>query len=195
MSNRFLTPLAALLLAGLPAPISAQDTVVLGVGDAAPVFQAPADDGTLWRSADHVGDSILVVYFYPAAMTGGCTAQACAFRDHRSQLQELGATVIGVSGDRPENLRVFKGQYQLNFPLLSDPNGVVMRAFGVPVRAGGTITRTIEGREVELTRDVSAARWTFIIGRDGRVLFKETEVDAEGDSRAVMDAIRRLSGS
>ena len=182
--------LCAALAPALPA--AAQD-VVLNVGDLAPAFQAPADDGTLWRSADHAGESILVVYFYPAAMTGGCTAQACAFRDHRSQLEELGATVIGVSGDRVENLRVFKGQYQLNFPLLSDPNGVVMRAFGVPTRAGGTITREIAGDTVELTRDVTAARWTYIIGRDGRILFKETEVDAEGDSRAVIDAIRRLA--
>jgi len=180
------------LLLALPVAASAQETV-LSVGDAAPAFQAPADDGTLWRSSDHVGEKILVVYFYPAAMTGGCTAQACAFRDHRSQLEELGAEVVGVSGDRLENLRVFKGQYQLNFPLLSDQNGVVMRAFGVPTRAGATITREVAGDTVELTRDVTAARWTFIIGRDGRILFKETEVDAEGDSRAVIDAIRRLA--
>ena len=176
----------------LPATVSAQD-VVLNVGDRAPVFQAPADDGSMWRSAEHVGNGILVVYFYPAAMTGGCTAQACAFRDHRTQLEELGATVVGVSGDRIENLRIFKGQNRLNFPLLSDPNGVVMRAFGVPTRDGGTITREIDGDSVQLTRDVTAARWTFIIGRDGRILFKETQVDAEGDSRAVIDAIRRLT--
>ena len=186
---------AAALLAGailLPGAAAAQD-IVLNVGDEAPVFQAPADDGTLWRSTEHLGDKILVVYFYPAAMTGGCTAQACAFRDHRSQLEELGATVVGVSGDRIENLRVFKGQYRLNFPLLSDPNGVVMRAFGVPMRDGGTITREVDGDSIQLTRDVTAARWTFVIGRDGKVLFKETEVDAEGDSRAVIDAIRRLA--
>ena len=192
MSNRTLRLAAAVGVALVAAPLAAQEPTGIDVGAQAPVFQAPADDGTMWRSADHVGDSILVVYFYPAAMTGGCTAQACAFRDHRSQLQELGATVIGVSGDRVENLRVFKGQYQLNFPLLSDPNGVVMRAFGVPTRAGATITREVAGDTVELTRDITAARWTFVIGRDGRVLFKETEVDAEGDSRAVIDAIRRL---
>ena len=181
--------LAALL--ALATPSSGQEPVVLDVGDRAPAFQAPADDGTMWRSADHVGRDIVVVYFYPAAMTGGCTAQACAFRDNRTQLEELGATVVGVSGDRVENLRVFKGQNRLNFPLLSDPNGVVMRAFGVPTRAGGSITREVDGRQVELTRDVTAARWTFIIDRDGRILHKETDVDAEGDPRAVIDAIRR----
>jgi peroxiredoxin Q/BCP len=149
----------------------------------------------MWRSSDYAGDRIIVVYFYPAAMTGGCTAQACAFRDHRSQLEELGATVVGVSGDRIENLRVFKGQYQLNFPLLSDPNGVVMRAFGVPVREGATITREVNGDTVALTRDITAARWTFIIDRDGRIVHKETQVDAEGDSRAVLDVIRRLASA
>ena len=184
--------LSLLATLAFPATVAAQD-VVLNVGDRAPVFQAPADDGSMWRSAEHVGNGILVVYFYPAAMTGGCTAQACAFRDHRTQLEELGATVVGVSGDRLENLRIFKGQNRLNFPLLSDPNGVVMRAFGVPTRAGATITREVAGDSVQLTRDVTAARWTFIIGRDGRILFKETQVDAEGDSRAVIEAIRRLA--
>ena len=191
--NRLHPVIVALSLFFAP-PLAAQD-VVLEVGDRAPVFQAPADDGTMWRSSDHVGNSIVVVYFYPAAMTGGCTAQACAFRDHRSQLDELGATVVGVSGDRVENLRVFKGQYQLNFPLLSDPNGVVMRAFGVPVREGATISREVDGDTVQLTRDVTAARWTFIIDRNGRIVHKETQVDAEGDSRAVLEVIRRLAGA
>ncbi len=192
MSRRALLPTFAVLLSATP--LAAQD-VVLDVGDRAPAFQAPADDGTMWRSSDYAGDRIIVVYFYPAAMTGGCTAQACAFRDHRSQLEELGATVVGVSGDRIENLRVFKGQYQLNFPLLSDPNGVVMRAFGVPVREGATITREVNGDTVALTRDITAARWTFIIDRDGRIVHKETQVDAEGDSRAVLDVIRRLASA
>lgn len=198
MPRHITAPIVAPVLAlFIAAPLGAQETpsVVLDVGDPAPSFEAVADDGTIWRSEDHVGEAILVVYFYPAAMTGGCTAQACAFRDNRSQLDELGATVVGVSGDRLENLRVFKGQNRLNFPLLSDSAGTVMRAFGVPVRAGGTITREVDGREVELTRDLTAARWTFVIGRDGRILFKETQVDPEGDSRAVIEAIRTLNRS
>lgn len=162
------------------------------VGDPAPKFEAVADDGTLWRSQDHVGKSILVIYFYPAAMTGGCTDQACAFRDNRSVLQELGAKVVGVSGDRLENLRLFKRANRLNFPLLSDTTGAVARAFGVPLRAGGTITREIDGRQVELTRDVTAARWTFIIDRDGRIANKRVDVDPAGDGEAVIEIIRRM---
>lgn len=184
----------ALLLAAAPhAQTAAAQTVTLDVGDRAPSFRGTADNGRAWRSRDHVGRRFLVVYFYPAAMTGGCTVQACAFRDNRSQLQELGAEVVGVSGDRVENLRAFKGSNRLNFPLLSDTRGRVARAFGVPVGEGGHITRTVGGRETELTRDVTAARWTFIIDRDGKIAYKDTEVDPAGDGAAVIAALRRLT--
>lgn len=187
-----LLPAVALALFLVAGRAAAQDPA-LGVGDLAPTFQATADDGSLWKSADAVGKDILVVYFYPAAMTDGCTKQACSFRDNRSRLRELGAEVVGISGDRVENLKVFKGSNRLNFPLLSDADGSIARAFGVPVRQGGSIQRTVDGREVTLTRDVTASRWTFIIGRDGRILFRETKVDAEGDGAAVIAAIQRLT--
>jgi thioredoxin-dependent peroxiredoxin len=170
----------------------AQD-VELRVGDSAPHFEGVADDGQLWRSRDQVGERFLVVYFYPAAMTDGCTKQACSFRDNRSRLQELGAEVIGVSGDRPENLRAFKGSNRLNFPLLADTEGTIARAFGVPVRDGGTIRRTVDGEELDLTRDVTTARWTFIIDKQGRIAYKDTQVDPEGDGDAVIAALRRLA--
>jgi thioredoxin-dependent peroxiredoxin len=165
----------------------------LNVGDRAPVFEGVSEDGQPWRSQDHVGRSILVVYFYPAAMTDGCTAQACSFRDNRSRLQELGAEVVGVSGDRLDNLRAFKGTNMLNFPLLADSSGAIAQAFGVPVRQGGTITRTVDGAEKELTRDVTASRWTFIIGRDGRIAYKSTQVNPAGDGEAVIAALRRIA--
>lgn len=180
--------LGALLLAAAP---HAQD-VALNVGDRAPAFEGTADNGRLWRSRDHVGRQFVVVYFYPAAMTGGCTEQACTFRDNRSRLRELGAEVVGVSGDRAENLRTFVRSNRLNFPLLADTQGRIVRAFGVPVSEGGRITRTVRGREVEITRDVTAARWTFIIDRDGRIAYKDTDVDPAGDGNAVIAALRRL---
>lgn len=188
------TFLAALVAVSLAAPGAAAQDVVLEVGDRAPAFEGIADDGDLWRSSEHVGEKILVVYFYPAAMTGGCTEQACTFRDNRSRLQELGAEVVGVSGDRIDNLRAFKGSNRLNFPLVSDTAGAVATAFGVPLSEGGRITRTVDGREVELTRDVTAARWTFIIGRDGRIAYKDTHVDPAGDGEAVIAALRRIRG-
>lgn len=164
----------------------------LEVGDRVPAFEAPSDTGALWKSADHVGEKLLVVYFYPAAMTGGCTKQACAFRDNRSRLQELGAEVVGVSGDRIDNLKVFRTANRINFPLLSDTTGAVATAFGVPLRQGGSITRTVDGEEVELVRDVTSERWTFIVGRDGKVLYRDTQVNPEGDGEAVVRALEQL---
>jgi thioredoxin-dependent peroxiredoxin len=189
-----LTLVALLGLALAARAADAQETALV-VGDRAPVFEAIADDGQVWRSRDHVGKGLLVVYFYPAAMTSGCTAQACSFRDNRSRLQELGAEVVGVSGDRLDGLRAFKGSNRLNFPLLSDTAGTIARAFGVPLRQGGSMTRMVDGRETELTRDVTAARWTFIIGRDGRIAYRDTQVDPAGDGDAVLAALRRLRRS
>lgn len=165
----------------------------LKVGDMAPVFEGLADNGQQWNSTEGRNGKLLVVYFYPAAMTAGCTTQACMFRDDRTKLLDMGAEVVGVSGDRIANLKAFKGTHRLNFPLLSDTAGVIAQAFGVPTREGGSIQREVGGQEVTLTRDVTAARWTFIIGRDGRIVFKETEVDPAGDSKTVLAAIQRLS--
>ena len=178
------------------ATADAQQTTLrdLKVGDMAPVFEGLADNGQKWNSEQGRKGGLLVVYFYPAAMTGGCTAQACMFRDDRTKLLDMGAEVVGVSGDRIANLKAFKGSNRLNFPLLSDTAGTIARAFGVPTSQGGTIKREVEGQEVTLTRDLTAARWTFIIGRDGRIVFKETEVDPQGDSKAVLAAIQRLAG-
>lgn len=165
----------------------------LDVGELAPEFEAVADNGEVWRSSEARDGKLLVVYFYPAAMTGGCTTQACLFRDNRSKLLDMGAEVVGVSGDRVANLRAFKGANRLNFPLLSDTTGAIAAAFGVPVGDGGTITRNVDGEEITLTRDVATSRWTFIIGKDGRIVYKGIDVDPEGDTAAVIAAIERLT--
>lgn len=192
--SRLAAGAAAIALAMTAANLEAQaQETALNVGDRAPIFEARADDGAIWRSREHVGRSTLVVYFYPAAMSSGCTTQACLFRDNRSVLQELGAEVIGVSGDRIDALKAFKGVNQLNFPLLSDTAGAVAQAFGVPTRDGGTRTAEVDGAEVTLTRDLTMARWTFIIDPNGRIAFKETEVDPAGDSDAVIAHIRRMA--
>lgn len=169
----------------------AQDS--LKVGDRAPEFSGVADDGKTWRSSDHVGKQTLVVYFYPAAMTGGCTKQACGYRDLRTRLTKLGVAVVGVSGDRTQNLKYFKQVNRLNFPLLSDTSGTIARAFGVPLSNGGTIKRTVRGKEIELTRDRTAARWTFVVGRDGTIAMIETDVNPEHDAQAVAEAIEKTS--
>ena len=167
----------------------------LSEGDSAPDFQATGDDGRLWKSADHVGRKYVVVFFYPAAFTICCTKQACHFRDHLSELQQAGVEVVGISGDRSDGLRLFQKQHSLNFPLLSDENGQIARAFGVPVRDGDTITRSIDGVEHSLVRGVTASRWTFVIAPDGRVIAKNTAVDPEKDATNVLEIIRRSAAS
>lgn len=184
--------IASLCVALVGRPVSAQD-IALNVGDEAPEIEATTADGEVW-TRDQVRDKYLVLYFYPAAMTGGCTKQACAFRDDRTKLLKMGAEVVGVSGDRVEGLRIFKQAHNLNFPLLSDEQGAIARSFGVPVGDGGTVTREVGGEEVQLTRDISTARWTFIIAPDGKIVYRDTEVDAAGDSQNVIDALQRLTG-
>src|SRR2546425_12460360 len=80
--------------------VRADDAKVdLKVGDKAPSFEATDDQGKPWKSADHVGKGFLVVYFYPADLTSGCTKQACSFRDDMGKLEGKGVHVVGVSGD------------------------------------------------------------------------------------------------
>lgn len=171
-------------------PAAEKSDTMVNVGDTAPAFEAPDDLGKIWKSSDHVGRKVLVVYFYPADLTGGCTKQACAFRDHRDELSKAGIEVVGVSGDSPENHQLFKKLHSLNFTLLADEEGKVARAFGVPVRDGATITKQVDGVDRVLTRGVTAARWTFVIGLDGKVIHKKTVVDAASDSADVLQAVK-----
>src|SRR4051812_16814758 len=111
--------LGVAVLAGLA--LLARGEVLAGdkpkVGDKAPAFQSTDENGQAWKSADHVGKKIVVLYFYPADFTGGCTAQACGFRDN---IEALGKNVevIGVSGDSAKNHAMFKKHHKLPFTLL-----------------------------------------------------------------------------
>ncbi|MHC4878520.1 MAG: peroxiredoxin [Planctomycetota bacterium] len=166
--------------------------VNLKVGDKAPEFKSVGDDGKPWDSADHVGKKIVVVYFYPADMTGGCTKQACGFRDDMTKLKDEGVEVVGVSGDSVANHVIFKKEYDLNFTLLADEKGSVAKAFGVPLKDGGSIKRTVDGKEVTMTRGVTAARWTFVIDAAGKIAAKNTAVKAAEDSQAIMKLVADL---
>jgi peroxiredoxin Q/BCP len=162
----------------------------LSVGDKAPEFKAPADDGSTWDIKEVLGEKFIVVYFYPAAMTGGCTKQACSYRDHRQELVTAGVEVIGISGDKVENLKLFKQAETLNFTLLSDTKGEIAKAFGVPVGEGAVIKRTVEGIEHELVRELTAKRWTFIIGKDKKIIYKNESVNPEKDTEEVLNFIK-----
>lgn len=190
------TVLASLCIAGLASLgslVSAADVVDVKVGDAAPKFEALDDSGAAWKSADHVGKKLIVVYFYPADMTGGCTKQACGFRDDFSKLKEQGVEVVGVSGDSVKNHQLFKKAHQLNFALLADTEGKVAEAFGVPFTPGEkSVKATIDGKEEILIRTVTAKRWTFLIDKQGKIALKNTEVAAADDSKAILAAIAKL---
>jgi len=172
----------------LPAAVIAD----VNVGDEVPEFTAKDDQGEEWKSADHVGEKMLVVYFYPADMTGGCTKQACAFRDDMGDLQKLGVEVVGVSGDSPENHRIFKKAHDLNYTLLADEKGEVAKLFGVPTKPGGVFKTKVGDEEVSLVTGVRAARWTFVIGPDGKVVYKNDKVNPEKDAAAVAEVVKKL---
>lgn len=165
------------------------------VGDPAPKFSAETDGGQAFKSADVIGKKIVVVYFYPADMTGGCTAQACGFRDAiaGAKFDSDEVEIIGVSGDSAENHKQFKAEHDLNFTLLADPEGKIARAFGVKTAPGGTIAATFkDGKTADLTRGTTTMRTTFVIDRDGKIADKADISDAKGDPERVVKVIERL---
>lgn len=160
------------------------------VGSLAPDFDAMDDTGNSWHLRDHRGKKI-VLYFYPADMTGGCTKQACSYRDAMGEFQKLGCEVVGVSGDSVENHQAFKKQFGLNFKLLADTEGKIAEAFGVPVtREPKTVSASFDGEDFNLARDVTAKRWTFVLDTDGRILHRDTSVRAAEDSATVLKVLR-----
>jgi peroxiredoxin Q/BCP len=137
-------------------------------GDAAPTFALTADDGSTVALADFKGRST-IVYFYPAAMTPGCTKQACDFRDQLASLQAAGYAVVGISPDKPEKLAKFRAAEHLTFPLLSDPDKSVLTAygaFGEKKLYGKTVTGVI--------------RSTFVVDPKGRIELAQYNVKATG---------------
>jgi len=167
--------------------------VEVQVGDAAPVFKATDHQGKEWKSADLVGKKFVVVYFFPAAFTSGCRAQAQKFRDNMNALTEKGVVVVGVSGDTVATQELFKKMEMLNFTLLADEDGSVAKQFGVPLGKGGEVRiKDGTGQPAVVKRGVTAARWTFIIGLDGKILYKNTKVDPAADSKQVLEFIEKL---
>jgi len=121
--------------------------MALAVGDQAPSIHLEDQNGVS-RDSDALEGRILVLFFYPKDDTPGCTAEACGFRDRYDELQELGAELWGVSGDDSVSHRRFSERHQLPFPLLSDSNQTLRRAFGVPKTLGllpARVTYVIDG--------------------------------------------------
>ena len=140
----------------------------LSPGDPAPDFSLPDADETPVTLMQFRGRRV-IVYFYPAALTPGCTKQACDFRDNLTALQRSGLAVVGVSPDRPEKLRKFRDTHALTFPLLSDPDHKVLEAFG----AWGE--KSLYGKTV-----TGVIRSTVVVDASGRVEHAFYNVKATG---------------
>jgi thioredoxin-dependent peroxiredoxin len=140
----------------------------LAPGDPAPDFTLPDADGNQVSLSALRGRPV-IIYFYPAAMTPGCTKEACDFRDSRSDLAAAGFTVLGISPDPPGKLAKFRDKEGLTFPLLSDPGREVLQAYG----AYGE--KTMYGKTT-----VGVIRSTFVIGADGKVEHAYYGVKATG---------------
>jgi peroxiredoxin Q/BCP len=142
----------------------------LAAGDTAPDFTLSDDTGEDVALGDLLGAGRkVIVYFYPAAMTPGCTKQACDFTDSLDALQAAGYTVVGISPDKPEKLAKFRERDGLTIPLLSDPDKQVLTAYG----AFGE--KKLYGKLVE-----GVIRSTFVVGTDGRIEVAQYNVRATG---------------
>jgi thioredoxin-dependent peroxiredoxin len=140
----------------------------LAPGDAAPDFTLP-DDSEHQVSLSSLRGNRVIIYFYPAAMTPGCTKQACDFRDSKADLADSGFTVLGISPDSPAKLAKFRDKEGLTFPLLSDQGRNVLQAYG----AYGE--KMLYGK-----KSVGVIRSTFVVGADGAIEHAYYGVKATG---------------
>ena len=166
------------------------------VGDKAPKFEATDDQGKTWKSTDHVGKKIVVLYFYPADFTGGCTKQACGFRDDIEKLNGLEVEVVGVSGDSANTHKLFKSYHKLTFTLLADEKGDIAKLFGVKAKPGGTakgVGVDESGNKIDVVRGVTIPRFTVVIDKSGTIAAIDQVSDAAGDSRRVANVIKKLA--
>jgi peroxiredoxin Q/BCP len=151
-------------------------------GKPAPNFELPDAAGHKVRLTDLTANGNLVLYFYPKDMTPGCTREACDFRDKLSRVRAAGAQVVGVSTDSPQSHEKFIAKYDLNFPLLADPDQRMVKAYGVYKK------KSLYGREF-----MGIERTTMVIDRHGtiRKVFPKVKVDGHAD--AVIDALKALA--
>jgi len=123
-------------------------------GDVVDDFELPDQTGTVRKLSDYLADGPVVLFFYPAAMTKGCTAESCHFRDLGAEFAAAGGQRIGISGDTVEKQKEFSDKHEFDYPLLSDADGTVAKLFGVKRSFGITPVK----------------RATFVIGRDRKIL-------------------------
>jgi peroxiredoxin Q/BCP len=147
-------------------------------GDLAPDFSLPDETGTVRTLTGLLADGPIVLYFYPAAMTPGCTAESCHFRDLQAEFAAVGAQRVGISTDAVERQKQFSDKYSFDFPLLSDPDGAVARQYGVRRNLGLLPTKRV----------------TFVIGTDGVILdVIKSEIRFSKHADRALDTLRTLA--
>jgi peroxiredoxin Q/BCP len=149
----------------------------LEVGDKAPAFSLPDANGNTVSLADYKGRKV-IVYFYPAASTPGCTKEACDFRDNLSELDDAGLAVVGISPDKPTKLAKFSDDQNLTFPLLSDPDRKVLTSWG----AFGE--KTMYGKTVQ-----GVIRSTFVVDEKGKIAVAQYNVKAAHTTTFIKKAL------
>jgi thioredoxin-dependent peroxiredoxin len=151
-------------------------------GKPAPDFELPDASGRPVKLRDLTAKGNLVIYFYPKDMTPGCTREACDFRDNLSRVQAAGAQVVGISADSAQSHEKFAAKYELNFPLLSDTDKRVLKAYGVWKK------KSLYGREF-----MGIERTTFVVDRAGKIRKVFPKVKVDGHAGAVLDALKELA--
>ena len=147
----------------------------LPAGAPAPADVVTDQDGKPLNLAEVYKKGPTLVYFYPKADTPGCRKQACSLRDSMADIQKAGIQIIGVSMDQPESQKAFQEKYTLPFPLVADPEGKLVKAFGVPmIRIG------------------FSKRQSFLV-RDGRIVWHDPEVDPETHVKKVLEAAEKTA--
>ena len=148
----------------------------------APTFTLAAHDGSKLKLSDLKGSPV-VLYFYPADDTPGCTREACAFRDRSAELKKLGAKVFGISPDDVASHVKFRDKFQLNFPLLADPDHAVAEKYGA------WREKNMYGR-----KKMRIARSTFLIDGEGKIVKVWKAVKVDGHDEHVIAALKELVG-
>lgn len=147
----------------------------MDVGDVVPDFELPAETGTPRKLSELLANGPVVLFFYPAAMTMGCTKESCHFRDLGAEFAALGAQRVGISRDSVEKQHEFSEKHSFDYPLLADPDSEVGRMMGV-ARKGGT-----------------AKRVTFVIDQDRRVVeVIKSEIRMSVHADRALDALRAM---
>jgi peroxiredoxin Q/BCP len=148
--------------------------MAIQIGDKLPSFKATKQDGTAFESAS-IQEKPVVIYFYPKDFTPGCTTQACSFRDAYQDFQDLGAEVIGVSGDSVSSHQNFRQKHNLPFILLSDTDRKLRKLFGVPTALFGLVP----------------GRVTYVFDAHGKAIYIFDSMSAKNHIAKALEAIRK----